>query len=101
MNADQPFGVFSAKLFRDSRTHVAGVDQEALVAELSQSGEQLGDAGRVHAGRSRAVGEAVAGQRRGDHMESSGGQARDDLQILEDRARPAVSQDQRHRVPDV
>ena len=83
--------------------------REARVAEHvgHERGEGVGDLGRRRSAAGPAEREAVAGQRRRDHRERVGrvaaearrvGQQREDLVELPDRARPAVREQQRHRV---
>ena len=90
------------------RAPVAALRGEAGVAEpLHQRQPGLGDARRVPAGGGRPLREAIARHRR-DHdiervlrgaaMRGRIGQRLDDLQLLDDRARPAVGDDDRQRI---
>ena len=109
-------GVDRDQLRRRDRAHdlgqhgapVAALRDEAGVAEpLHQRDPGGGDPRRVPARRRRPGGEAVAGDR-GDHdvervrrgpaISGGIGQRPDDLELLDDRARPAVGDDDRQRI---
>src|SRR3954447_3983941 len=105
---EQSLGRLQAHLVDDERTPVAPLSDVAVVAEATH---QLRPRSR-HAlgpptGARRFSRESVAGHRRDDHMErvlcaramrSRVGQSIDDLQLLDDRAGPAVVDDERQRV---
>ena len=94
---------------RDLRAPVAALRHEIGIAEPVRHKRMphLGDADGTHAAPRRPVGESVAGHGRGDDVEGirrvravSGGvrERRDYLQHLDERAGPAVRDDQRNRV---
>ena len=88
----------------DDRAPVAALRGELLVAEAPhQRDPGAGDALGAPAGRGRLAGEAVAGHRRDHQMEGVRGaaamggrvgQRSDDLELLDDRTRPAMRHDQ-------
>ena len=90
---------------RDRRTPVAALRHELRVAEtLHQHHPGLGDAIWTPAGRGRLAREPVAGQRRNHEMKRVRcaramrcriAQRIDDLQLLDDRAGPAMRDDER------
>ena len=105
---DHPLRVVAADLGRDQRAGVVAVRAVALVA---QPGHQLEpgsrDPLRVPAGAGRRAGERDAGYRRDDDVEgvrwiaavgARVAQRPDQVEVLEDRHRPAVRADQRQRV---
>jgi len=109
VGADEVLGVGVAELGGDERAPVAALSAEAVVAEhvAHEVHPQLGDAGDVHPQRGERDREPVAGQRRDDDVEAVGrvaavrGRVRegtDDLLELDDRAGPAVGEDQRRGV---
>ena len=106
MDADQLVGVHGAEPRGDERAPVAALRGEARIAEHAghQLGEAVGDRLRREARLPRLEREAVAGQRRSDDGEGVGrvaaearriGEAGDDLEELEHRARPAVREEER------
>ena len=92
---------------RHRRAPVAALRAVARIAQaLHQLGPGRGDAVDAPAGGRGLAGEAEARQRRADHVEGIGGvaamrdridQRLDHLVELDDRARPAMGDDQRHR----
>ena len=106
--AHRPARTREAKLARDPRAEVAALRAVALVAEPAhQLGPGLGDAveaparsrGPVRRSRSRAArGDDVEGVGRIAAVGAGIGQRADDVEELDDRAGPAVGEDQRHRV---
>ena len=108
MNAEQPFWCLATHRVGDAGTLIAALGD---VAGVSEAAHQLGpgprDATSVPADLRRLVREAVAGQGRNHQIESvlcaaavggRVGERADDVQHLDDRARPAVRYDQRQRV---
>ena len=107
MDADQPLGIFVPELGGDERTPVGPGRGEPVIAE---PGHQRGpDVGDLPEGDSlgRGGGKAIARQRGHDHVERVRrvapmgrgiGQRTDHLAIVPEGPRPAVGQDQRHRV---
>ena len=91
---------------RDDRAPVAALRAVARVAEPAhQLDLGLRDARGIPAALVGRPGEAVAGHRRADDVEGVAGRRRerrvaaaDDLLELDDRARPAVRDDERERV---
>jgi hypothetical protein len=93
---------------RDDRAPVAPLGDVPRVAEPDHElVERAGHPGRTPAGRGRLGGEAVTGHRRQHQVEGVGGLAAvgrrvgervDNLQQLDDRARPAVGHEQRQGV---
>jgi MFS transporter, PHS family, inorganic phosphate transporter len=94
-------------LLGDGRAPVAALGHEADVTQaLHQDHPGPGDPGGIPAGRRRLGREPVPGQR-GDHqvegvrrgraVRGGVGERADDLQLLDDRAGPAVRDDQRQR----
>ncbi len=108
VDAEQLRGGLLTHLLCDRRTPVAALGYEPVVAEaLHQYDPGTGDAGGIPAGGGRLGGESVARQRRDDEMERvlgacavcrRVGERLDDLQLLDDRARPAVRHDERQGV---
>ena len=115
VDAEQPFGRLAGHRGRDRGAPVAALRD---VAGISQSFHQhrprAGDAVGTPAGGGGLARKPVARQRRNHHVErvrrapavSGGiGERLDDLQLLDDRAWPAVRDDERQRVllsrPDV
>ena len=108
MDAEQPLGCLAAHRVRDGGAHVAALGDVARVAEaVHQLRPRAGDAAGLPAELGRLAREAVAGQGRQHQVEcvlgaaavrGRVGQRADDLQQLDDRARPAVRHDQRQRV---
>ena len=97
-------GVLLADARGDARAPVAA---HRAVARVAEAGHERGPRprGPLHAPARfrRDLAEAVAGQRRDDEVERVGGIGRigerpDDLQVLDDRARPPVGHHERHRV---
>ena len=107
VHADDMIRVDAAQLGRDDRAGVAALGPVAVVAEaVHQLGPGLGHPAGVPAWPGERRGEAEAGQRRRDDMEGVGrvaavasgvGQRADDFDELDDRAWPAVGDDQRQR----
>ena len=101
-------GVAQPEHAGDDRAPVAALRAVARVAEPPhQRREGVGDAPRAPAARARRLGEAVAGQRRADHVEGvlaaasvrlGVAQRLDHVEELDDRARPAVRDQQRQRI---
>ena len=115
MDAEQPLGCLAAHRVGDGGALVAALGDVAGVAEAAhQLRPGARDAAGVPADLGRLGGEAVTGQR-GQHqvervlggaaVRGRVGQRADDLEHLDDRARPAVRDDQWQRVrvrrPDV
>ena len=108
VDAEQSRRRLQRHLLGDGVAPVAALGDVARVAEpLHQHDPGAGDADRVPAGRGRLAREAVARQRRDHQVEGVRrapavrggiGQRLDDLQLLDDRARPAVRDDERQRV---
>ena len=108
VNAEQSRRLLQRHHLRDGIPPVAALRHVVRVAEaLHQRRPRRGDADGIPAGRRRLAGEAVARQRR-DHevegvrcaaaMRRGIGQRIDDLQLLDDRAGPAVRDDHRQRI---
>ena len=107
MNAHHSVGVGEPKAGGDAGAPVAALRAEAVVAEpCHQFDPQVRDSKRVHPALTWAIGEAVAGQRRDHHVERIPGiptvtsgvaEERYDLEQLDERAGPAVGDDQRER----
>jgi hypothetical protein len=107
IDADQVLGMPSAELNRHTRADVAAVSAESCVAETipHQPTPHVGDRPFEHR-RGHRVGEAVAGQRGDDDVESvfgapavgqRVGQERQEVEMLEERAREAMGEDDRKR----
>ncbi len=104
MDADQPVGMGDGELHADRRPPIATLGGEPVVAQRRhQRGKAVGHLGDAEAALSGLEGQAVAGQGRGDDGERVGriaaeprrvGQARDDVEELEHRPRPAMQQQQ-------
>jgi hypothetical protein len=95
VDADGAPGILQRHVRRDAGAEVAAVRTVPLVAEAShQPVPEPRDLGAVDAGARRACGEAVTGQR-GDHHVVLG-QPVEQRQQFDERARPAVGQDQRY-----
>jgi hypothetical protein len=118
VDADDALGVVEGEPRRDARADVPAVCAKAFVPQLlgHELRPQRGDPGLGHAAPPGLVREAAAGQRGHHHVEGvlrigavRGGirQQRDELRHLEERARPAMRQDERQRpralpaLPDV
>ena len=105
MHADDMLGVDAAKLGGDDRAGVAALGAVPVVAEaVHQFGPRAGDPAGVPARAGERAGEAEAGQGRRHDVEGVGGiaamacgvgQRADDVHELDDRAGPAVGDDQR------
>ncbi len=105
MHTNDVVGVNPAQLGGDERAPVAALCAIALVAEPAHElGPGPGDTRRGPAGVVGWAGEAVAGERRDDDIEGVGGvaamgarvgQRPNHLQELDDRAWPAMREDQR------
>ena len=100
MDADELLGMPEAKLDRHPRADVAAMRAEPLVAEAvrHQAGPHVGD-GRLQERLGKRVGEAVARHRRDHDVErvlgapsvAGGiGQERQQVEVLDERAREAV-----------
>ena len=108
MDAKQAFGCLAAHRVGDGGAHVAALGHVAGVAEAAhQLGPGSGDAADVPAGLGRLGGQAVAGQGRQHEVErvlggaavrGRVGKRADDPEQLDDRAGPAVRDDQRQRL---
>ena len=102
----QPLRRQQRHLFRDGVAPVAALRHVLRVAEpLHQGGPRARDADRIPTGLCRRAGEAVTRQRRDHHVErvvrtravhGRIGQRPDDLELFDDRARPAMRDDHRH-----
>jgi hypothetical protein len=108
MDADHPFGMGVAEARSDRGAPIAALRGETSVAErlVHQLGEAVGDLLNAEARLPRFERQAVAGERRRHDGEGVRGiaakprrvgEARDQLHELEDRAGPAVQQQQRAR----
>src|SRR5690606_13857259 len=99
VDAGEALGVLPAEDGGDEGAPVAALRAEAPVAEDvgHQLGEEVGDLDDAEALLSRREGKRVAGKRWRDDGEVLG-EKRDQLVELEDRARPAVREEERHRV---
>jgi hypothetical protein len=108
VNAEQFRRGLNPHRLRDGRAPVAALRHEPGVAEaLHQHDPGPGDAGGIPPGGGRLGGESVPGQRGNHQVERFRaapavrlgiGQRLDDLQLLYDRARPPVRDDQRQRI---
>src|SRR5687768_13988370 len=108
MDRDQPRRRDGAEQLSHQSAPIATLRHEARIAEpLHQRGPSLSYSRGIPAGGGWPAGEAVSGDRRNDHVErvlrgpamgSGVGQWPDDLEPLDDRPRPAVSDDDRQRV---
>ncbi len=108
MDAKQPGRSQACHRVGDGGALVTALGDVAAIAEAGhQLRPGLRDAGGIPAEVRRLVGEAVAGQRRQHEVEGvlgasavrrRVGQRADDLEELQDRAWPAVRDDQRQRV---
>ena len=108
MNAEQLRRCLLAHHVRDGSAPVTALRHEVRVSEaLHEHDPGAGDAGRVPAGRGRLAGEPVARQRRDHQVEGvrcaraicrGVGERVDDLELLDDRAGPAVGDDERQRI---
>ena len=99
MNADQALGIGVAQARGDEAAPVAALRAEARVAQDvgHQLGESVGDLLDAEARLAGLERQRVAGKRRRDDAEVLGKQ-RDQLEELDDRAGPAVRNEQRHGV---
>jgi len=107
MYSDDIFSVREAEACGDAGAPVAPLRPKPPVAEAAhQFGPEVGDAKRMHPSLGRAVGEAIARQRGHDDIERVArvaavarrvGEQRQDLEHLDERAGPAVGDDQRQR----
>jgi hypothetical protein len=105
VNAPAPLGRFAGDLLDDGRAPVAALGEPAVIAEALHEGDpRVGDAGDVPAGRGRFVGEPET--RHGRDHDVKGvlgvaavgdriGQRADQVPELQNRAGPAVAQQQR------
>ena len=101
-------GSCSPDVHRHRRAPITALGRVARVAEPQhQVRPGAGDALHVPSGAGRLIGESVARQRRGNHVERVGGiapergrirQRLNDFMELNDRSRPAVRNHQRHRI---
>jgi hypothetical protein len=92
VDADQPVWVLERHVGRHTRPEVAALGAVALVAEARH--QPVPQPRRVPRGvAGRPLREAVAGKRRDDEVE--GAEVRHELEVLDERARPAVGEDQR------
>jgi hypothetical protein len=108
VDAEQLRRCLHAHQIHDDRAPVAALRHKARVAEaLHQLKRGTGDAVGTPAARRRLAGEPVARNRRNHHIErvldatavcGRVGERADDVQHLDDRARPAVDEDHRQRV---
>ncbi len=108
MDAEQFRRRNSGHLVRDRRTPIAALRHKLRVAKpLHQHDPGTCDTDRIPAGGGRLARKSVAGHRRDHQMESVRraaamrrgiGQGIDDLQLLDDRARPAVGDDEGQRI---
>ena len=108
MDSDQFRKRLHAHVVDDERAPVAALGDVARVSEaLHQRVPRVRHALDAPAGASRLAGKPVARHRRDHDVESVGrapamcrgiGQRIDDLQLLDDRAGPAVIDDERQRV---
>ena len=108
VDADAGIRVTAAQRARHGRSPVAALGAEAVVAQAGHElGPAVGDLCDAPARLGRLAAEAVAGQRRADHVECVGcvpavgdgvGQWLDDLRELDHRPGPAVGDHDRHRI---
>src|SRR6267142_4189881 len=99
MDAGQQAGMLPSQNGRNETAPIAALRSEALVTEDlgHQLRERIGDVFDAEALLPGLEGERVAGKRRRDDGEVLGKQ-RDQLEELDDRARPAVRKEERHGV---
>ena len=108
MNAEQLRSRLLTHSLRDCRTPIAALRHEPGISQaFHQHDPGACDTGGIPPGGGRLAGEPVARQR-GNHQMESGRRARamcrgigewlDNLQLLDDRARPPVCDDQWQRV---
>src|ERR687888_1947848 len=96
MEPEHPLRVARRQARADERAPVAALHAEALVAERRHElGEAVGDFLGAEARLARREGKRIAGQRRRDHGEMLSEQ-RYELEEFDDRARPAMRNEQRH-----
>jgi hypothetical protein len=108
VDADQLRSAKQRHLLGDGIAPIAALRDEARIAEaLHQHDPGAGDPDRIPAGRIRLPRKAVAGQRGDYEVECVGrapamhgriGQRLDDLQLLDDRTRPAMGDDDGQRM---
>ena len=108
MDPDQAFGMMQAETRRHRRAPITPLRTKAFIAERAhQFGGDIGHLPNAKARLTGAERQAVTWQRGRNHGEgvrriaAKGrriGQARDDVEKLKDRARPAVKQQQQHRL---
>jgi hypothetical protein len=92
VDADQPVGLLERHVGRHARPEVAALGAVALVAEALH--QPVPQPRRVARGVPRwPLREAVAGERRDHEVEAA--QVRHELEVLDERARPPVGEDQR------
>ena len=108
VNANQSWRCLHTHHVDDERTPIAALRGVALVSQaLHQGGPCPGNAFGAPAGRGRLAREAVARHRRNHEVKRVRGapavgrrigQRLDDLELLDDRAGPAVGDDERQRI---
>src|SRR5713226_173977 len=109
MDTDQPISIFMPELRGDDRAPIAALGSELLVAEhvLHQLHPEIGGIPVIDAGGGQRGREAVAGERRHDHIEgvfgvaaeSSGIRKRTDYLVeIPESPGPSVSEDKRNRI---
>ncbi len=105
MDGHDPLGVVEGEIAADVAADVAARGAEVRVAKSAHElGPQAGNSDGVEGRADGAVGVAVPGHVRHDHIEGVGGigtvgtgigEERDDLGVTPERVRPSVAEDQR------